>query len=114
MPGAPWRSAGRGPLSPHDQVLRNQSVGSTCSVGRLGSAIVDGDLDENVVRRRLRVFDEHVEIAVLIEHAGVEQLVLEVLRVRLRLVATRSSYGNGACGYLYRYFMYECVGVESR
>jgi hypothetical protein len=40
--------------------------------GGLRSAVRDGDLDEEVFRRGLRVFDEHVEIAVLVEHAGVE------------------------------------------
>ena len=32
-----------------------------------------------VVRRRLGVFDEHVEVAILVEHAGVEQFVFELL-----------------------------------
>lgn len=27
---------------------------------------------------------------------------------------TSCSYGYSRWGYLYRYFMYECVGVESR
>ena len=38
---AACRSTGRGASPPHDQVLRNQSVGSTCSVGRLRAAVVD-------------------------------------------------------------------------
>ena len=33
---------------------------------------------------------------------------------RCRLRSTSSAYGNAACGYLYRYFMYEWVGVLSR
>ena len=36
------------------------------------------------------------------------------VRDRFLLVSTRAEYGNAACGYLYRYFMYECVGVLSR
>ncbi len=74
-----------------DQVLRNHSVGSTCSGAASGAAIDDGDPHQQVVGRRLGVLDEHVEIAVVVEHAGVEQLVLGlVLRPRPRLVATRS------------------------
>ncbi len=33
---------------------------------------------------------------------------------RPRLVSTRSAYGKGHRGYLYRYFMYKYVGVLSR
>jgi hypothetical protein len=47
--------------------------------GRLRSAVPDGDLDEEVFRGRLGVFDEHVEVAILIEHARVEQLVLALV-----------------------------------
>src|SRR5215472_14142356 len=34
-------------------------------------------------------------------------------RERCRFVCTSSLYGYSPCGYLYRYFMYECVGVLS-
>ncbi len=34
------RKAGRGSSSPQDQVLRNQAVGSTCSVSDSGPALV--------------------------------------------------------------------------
>jgi hypothetical protein len=45
----------------------------------LGAAVVDADPDEEVLGRGLRVFDEDVEVAALVEHARVEQLVLELL-----------------------------------
>ena len=48
-------------------------------VGRLPSAVADGDLNQQIFRRFFRIFDEHVEIAVLVEHAGVEQFVLEFI-----------------------------------
>ena len=64
---------------------------------------------------RLRVLDEDVEVPVVVEDARVEQLVLELfVATGCRFVSTRSPYGNARCGYLYRYFMYECVGVLSR
>src|SRR5438094_190997 len=47
--------------------------------GGLGAAVRDGDPDRNVVLGRLRVFDFHVEVAVVVEDAGVGQLVLGVL-----------------------------------
>ena len=46
-------------------------------LGRLRAAIVNRDLNQDVFGRLLGVFDEHVEVAVLVEHARVEQLVLE-------------------------------------
>ena len=62
---------------------RRQDVQS----GRFRPAVVDGDADEHVLRAVLRVLDEHVEVAVVVEDAGVEQLVLHLLprpfRVRL-------------------------------
>ena len=58
-----------------DQVLRNQSVGRQVQGRRVGPAVEDADSNQHVLRRRLRIFDEDVEVAVLVEHAGVEQLV---------------------------------------
>ena len=46
-------------------------------LGRLRAAVVDRDLDQDVFGRFLGVFDEHVEVAILVEDAGVEQFVLE-------------------------------------
>ena len=46
---------------------------------RIGPAVVDRDSHEHVFGRRLGVFHEHVEVAVVIEDPGVEQLVFEVV-----------------------------------
>ena len=46
-------------------------------LGRFGAAVVDGDLDQDVLGRLLGILDEHVEVAILVEDAGVEQFVLE-------------------------------------
>ena len=50
---------------------------------RLRPAVVRGDAHQQVVVVRLRVLDLHVEVAVVVEHAGVEQLVLEVAEAAL-------------------------------
>ena len=42
----------------------------------LRPAIRHGDLDQNVVARGLRIFDEHIEVAILVEDAGVDQFEL--------------------------------------
>ncbi len=46
--------------------------------GRLRSAIGRGDANENIVGRLLRVLDEDIEVAVVIEYAGIGQLKFRV------------------------------------
>ncbi len=47
--------------------------------GGLRTAIRDCDLDEDVFDIGFRVFDEHVEIAVVVECSGVEQFVFRIV-----------------------------------
>jgi len=67
---------------------------------RFGAAIRRRDARDDRVRRRLRVLDEHVEVAVAVEDAGIAELVLRLVLPRRRFVSTRSAYGNASCGYL--------------
>ena len=61
--------------------------------GGRGPAIVDGDADQDVVGACLGVLEEHVEVAVVVEDARVEQLVFDLLprpsAVRLHEVSIR-------------------------
>ena len=71
-----------------------------------------GDLHEHFVRRRLGVFDEYVEVAIVIEHAGVQELelrlsgaaasiLLEELRIRersLRIFVEHLQVRMARCG----------------
>ncbi len=43
---------------------------------RLGPAIADADFDQEVLGRRLRVLDEDIKVAVVVEDPGVQQFVL--------------------------------------
>ena len=47
--------------------------------GGLRPAVVDGDPDQDVVRTALGVLEKDVEVPVVVEDAGVDQLVLELL-----------------------------------
>jgi hypothetical protein len=47
--------------------------------GRFHPTIVHGDSNEQVFRTFFGVFHEYVEIAVFVKHAGVEELILELL-----------------------------------
>ena len=62
---------------PQDQVLRNQSVGSRCSVAASGPRLV------TVIRikmssARLGVLDVDVEVAILVEDPGVDRARIPV------------------------------------
>ena len=61
-------------------------------LGRLGSAVVRGDLNQDVVRAVLGIFHENIEVAIVIEDPGVEQFVFEFIAAdRPRFVSTRSA-----------------------
>ena len=62
-------------------MLRNHSVGRTCNVGRLRPAITHADLDEDVLRRLLGILHEDIEVAILVEDTGIQQLVLHVATI---------------------------------
>lgn len=42
----------------------------------LGAAVVDRDQGDQILDTGLRVLDDHVEVAIVVEHAHVEQFVL--------------------------------------
>src|SRR5271154_4467042 len=42
----------------------------------LRPSIADADFNQQIVRRRLRVFNKNIEVAIVVENAGVQQLVL--------------------------------------
>ena len=79
---------------------------------RLRPPVVDGHAHQDVVRARLRVLHHHVEVAVVVEDAGVEELELGLLapaprvlldeaRVRvlvLRVLVERAHVGVGGRG----------------
>ena len=64
------------PSSSHDQVLRNQAVGSTWSVSVSGPALVTRTVMSRSVGVGLGVVDLDDPVPVVVERAGVEQLVL--------------------------------------
>jgi hypothetical protein len=58
---------------------------------RLGAAIVRGHLHQDVVGCGLCVLDEHVEVGVGVEQAGVEQLELRLLRAALPVLVQQPA-----------------------
>ena len=52
-------------------------------IGRFRAAIGNRDLDTDVVRLGLGIFDEDVEVAVVVEDAGIDQFVLRLRPVAL-------------------------------
>ncbi len=47
--------------------------------GRLGPAIDGRDADQDIVGRGFGVFHEHIEVAVLGEDAGIDQLIFRIV-----------------------------------
>jgi hypothetical protein len=52
---------------------------------------VDADANQDVGRRLLGVLDDDIEIPVVVEHAGVEELELRIVRPRRRFSSTSSA-----------------------
>ena len=72
------RSEGFGRSGHQVQVLRNHNVGSTCMSAGSGPRL-QPDLDQDVRRRGLRIFDEHIEIPVVIEYPGIDQFIFRIV-----------------------------------
>jgi len=54
----------------------------------------------SVRRRRLRIFDDDVEVAIVVEGARVNQLELRIELAPSQISSTSCAYGNGCCGDL--------------
>ncbi len=65
---------------------------------RLGPAIVHRDQDQQVLGRGLGIFDEDVEIAILVEDPGIEQLVFLLLAAAGAVGLDQVGIGKGGLG----------------
>jgi len=54
-------------------MLRNHIVGKQSEIGRFRATVCDRNLDQDVFDVSLGVLHEHIEVAIVIEHSGVEQ-----------------------------------------
>ena len=94
-----------------DQVLRNQTCGSTWIAAVFGAAVVDRHPHQHVVRPGLGVLDEDVEVAVVVEDAGVEQLVLRLVLAAAPVLLDQPRVGKRALRVLVEHLQ---VGVRRR
>jgi hypothetical protein len=67
---------------------------------RLRRPVVDGHADEDVVRARLRVLHQHVEVAVVVEHARIDELELGLLAPAPRVLLDQAQVRVLALGVL--------------
>ena len=51
--------------------------------GRLRPAVRNADLDEDVGRRGLRIFHKNIKIPIVVEDAGIDQLVFPIVAATL-------------------------------
>lgn len=63
--------------------------------GGLGAAIVNGDFDEDVFGRIFDVFDEDIEVAIIVEEAGVGEFVFEFVAAALAVGRDELVVGVG-------------------
>ena len=61
---------------------------------------MDGDLNQHVLRRRLGVFHEDIEIAVLVKHPRVEQLVFRLAAAAAAVRRDQIAIREGRLGIL--------------
>ena len=66
----------------------------------LGPAIGDGDPDEDVLGRRLRVLDAHVEVAIAVQHPRVDELELGLVFAASAVLLQQALVGVGRLGIL--------------
>ena len=52
--------------------------GKNSERGRLGAAIDDPQADRHVVRRGFGIFEEHIEVAAVVENAGIDEFVFRL------------------------------------
>src|SRR4051812_42144623 len=105
---------GRVEFSLHDQVLRYHSVGRTCRTAETSPRLQSVIWTRMSSGPALAYSTKTSMYSSLLKTPVSMSSYSGCVRLRPRLVATISSYGKADCGYLYRYFMYECVGVLSR
>src|SRR6266699_2070305 len=71
---------------------------------RLRPAIMDRDEHEDVLRIRLGVFDEDIEVAVVVEDAGVEQLELRLVFAATTVLLHKPAIGKFTLRILIEHF----------
>jgi hypothetical protein len=64
--------------------------GQKIYLGGFRAAVVYGDSNQNVFRITLGMFDEDVEVTIIIEYAGIEEFVPELFPWAPPLVSTKS------------------------
>ena len=65
-------------ISPHDQVLRNHSVGSTWIGAASGPRLMMLKSNQQVFRFQLAVFHYDIEVTALVEYSGIDQFKLAI------------------------------------
>src|SRR5437016_13543960 len=68
--------------------------GKKAKIGGLGSTIGDRDLDKDVFEVSLGIFHKHIEVAVVVEHSGIEQLKLSLVLATTAVLVHQLAIGK--------------------
>ena len=81
---------------------------------RYATTVAHRDANQHVVGCRLGVFDEHVEVAIVVEHPGVEQFVLRLVFAAAAIGLDQVAVREGRLRILVQILHVRVRGVESR
>ncbi len=70
--------------APRPRIAEPQ-LGKHVQCGGFGAAIVNRYLRQDIVRSSLEILDENVPVAILIEHAGIDQFEFVVLQAAIAI-----------------------------
>jgi len=76
-------------------------------LGLFRAPVGHGDLDQDVLRRGLGVFHEDVKVAVLVEDAGIQELIFPLQAAALAVCLHDIGIRVGCLGVLIEIFMEE-------
>src|ERR1700733_6013771 len=81
---------------------------------RLSAAIVNGYLDQDVIRGSVEILDENVPVAIFIENSGIDQFELIVLKTAVAILMQQLRVWVCSLGVLIKHFEIGMVwrGVE--
>ena len=69
-------------------------------LGHLRAAVVDADLNEDILGGFLGVFDENIEVAIVIKDSAVKQVIFRIGTATAAVGSYQIVVGECRCGYL--------------
>ena len=85
-------------------------MGKHVQCGGFGAAIVNRYLRQDIVRTSLEVLDENIPVAILIEHAGVDQFEFVIVQAAIAIFLYQPAVWVGSLRVLIKHLQVGMVG----